>query len=128
MSQINVKNIYDPVEYMLRRKVRSAFGGGDLFGGCKNTNESIELIRDGNLVTVVEGDDTYRHELLYTERNILSVYIRYNKVTGRTEKWTLLFGQHLLLERVDYELLSEGDTINEQDGDEIEKGVLDDEL
>lgn len=128
MSEINVKNIFDPVEYMLKRKTRSIFGASDFFGECNSSNESIVLIRDNNLISVVEGDDTFRHELLYTEHNILSVYIRYNKVTGRAEKWKLVFDGNKLLQGVDYELLSEGDFMNEQDGSEIEKEVLDDEL
>lgn len=117
LSKVSIKrtqtdNVYDPVLYMLKRQ-RFQIGGtfdGKINDMMNEGKEGGELIREDNYLLVqVEGDQYRNHFLYYGDNHLLMHYVCIHKETGKTEQYDLIWGAHMILERYDYKLVSEGD-------------------
>lgn len=131
-SKAAIKNLYDPVLYMLKRQNRrAAFGAG---GGADdaNTKEGAKLHRDGVFLMHVEGDEFYDHLLHYDENDRLVYYVCLHRKTGKAEGWELEWDENqVLLDRFNYELLHEEEEQFEDSPDAPHEGYgqeIDDDL
>lgn len=131
MSNVNIKNLYDPVLYMLKRRDRKLYTGEGFYGVCKGGEKGANLIRKENsFLHMVEGDELFDHHLYYNDGDVLEFYISYNKKSGRVVKHRLIFGDNLMLERYEKEVINEGDNFNDalDSDDESVNEVLDYDL
>lgn len=123
MSGVIVRNLYDPVLYMLKRQKRRITGSAGIGGDINlikqdNIKEGGKLIRQGNFLVAVEGDDVYRYELYYNEKGILHYFIVINRKTGRIEKWSLEWAPNFtMLVRYNYDLIYDGNDSPDIDED-----------
>ncbi|RJS60109.1 hypothetical protein [Bacillus sp. PK3_68] len=128
MSGVIVRNLYDPVLYMLKRQKRRITGGAGIGGDINlikqdNVKEGGQLIRQGNFLVAVEGDEVYRYELYYNEKGILHYFIVINRKTGRIEKWSLEWTPNFtMLVRYNYDLIYDGNDSPDIDED-IDDGL-----
>lgn len=127
MSGVIVRNLYDPVLYMLKRQKRRITGSAGIGGDINlikqdNIKEGGKLIRQGNFLVAVEGDDVYRYELYYNEKGILHYFIVINRKTGGIEKWSLEWAPNFtMLVRYNYDLIYDGN-----DSPDIDEDIDDD--
>ncbi|MFX8004360.1 hypothetical protein ABTK66_18465, partial [Acinetobacter baumannii] len=72
----------------LRRRISSGVAqqGNDL--NVILVKEGGKLIRKGNFLVAVEGDEVFTYELFYNEKGILNVFIVLNRINGKVEKWS----------------------------------------
>ncbi|KIL71955.1 hypothetical protein [Pseudobacillus badius] len=123
MSGVIVRNLYDPVLYMLKRQKRRITGSAGIGGDINlikqdNVKEGGQLIRQGNFLVAVEGDEVYRYELYYNEKGILHYFIVINRKTGRIEKWSLEWAPNFtMLVRYNYDLIYDGNDSPDIDED-----------
>ncbi|MGM7634156.1 hypothetical protein [Bacillus sp. Hm123] len=123
MSGVIVRNLYDPVLYMLKRQRRRIIGGAGIGGDINvikqnNVKEGGELIRQGNFLVAVEGDEVYTYELYYNEKGILHYFLVINRQTGKIEKWSLEWTPNFtMLTRYNYEVIYEGNESPDFDED-----------
>ncbi|WP_338749774.1 hypothetical protein [Bacillus sp. FJAT-52991] len=114
MAGVIVRNLYDPVLYMLKRQRRRIIGGAGIGGDINvikqdNVKEGGQLIRQGNFLVAVEGDEVYTYELYYNNKGILHHFIVINRQTGKIEKWSLEWTPNFtMLTRYNYDLIYAG--------------------
>lgn len=114
--KVEYKNVYNPVEYMLKRarKRSIAMMDNELNRRQKEENEGGTLYRDGAFLEKVEGD-TYRDYLLYyNDKRVLDYFVVAHKITGRIEQWNLYYANNVLI-RYEYTLVNEGSLEEEHD-------------
>ena len=122
-EKVTYANVYDPVKYMLenQRKRSVALIDGKI-DKLQNEKEGGILHRDGHLLEKVEGDRFYDYLLYYNDKGLLYHFISVQKITGRTEQWTLFFAPNGYLLRYEYELVNEGIEESHDDDDALWPG------
>ncbi|OLN21702.1 hypothetical protein BTO30_13445 [Domibacillus antri] len=105
------RNLYEPVLYMmkrLRRRISNSVGEKTSTIQLENIKEGGQLIRKGNFLVEVEGEDVFTYELFYNEKGILHVFIVLNRINGKVEKWSLEWTPNFTeLVRYNYEIIHE---------------------
>lgn len=103
-SKAAIKNLYTPVDYMLKRLNRRNAMGLGVGNGDANDREGGKLHREGVFLVHVEGDEFYDYLLHYDEKDRLEYFVVLHRQTGKAEAWELEWNGPILA-RYNYEVL-----------------------